>query len=247
MGKVTITVSDFADRISHLPERYQEVVKKRKYDFLQEIVNDTLLYEQAVKEGLDKDREVLKIIDAAKKKIVIAQYLKNNIDDKISVSDKEIDDYYQANGVWFLRPEAFRVSHILTNTKEGAEEILKELAGGASFADVARAKSIDPTAQNGGDIGYFSRGQLMPEFENACVNLSVGEISGVVRTKLGYHIIKLTDRQAPEVMPLANVKEKIKAEIYKRKRQEKFNDLLKDLNAKSKVEINSNTFKKISD
>ncbi len=240
IGEDKITAEDFNDRISHLPERYRKVVKKRKAEYLQELISDTLLYQEAVRVGLSKDREVLKIIEVATTKIIIARYLKDNVYDKIVVTEEEIAEKYKAGKASYKLPEVMRVSHILTHSREKAEEILEEIKNGAVFEDLARAKSIDPTAQNGGDIGYFPLGQLMPEFERACSNLEQGEISGVVKTKLGYHIIKLTDRKEPTYRPLEKVGEKIRAEIRASKRRTRFNDLLNELREKTDIEVYDN-------
>jgi len=124
-----------------------------------------------------------------------------------------------------------RVSHILCLTKEDAENILKELQNGASFDEMAREKSMDPR-HNVAGYRYFPKGQLMPEFEEGCANLEVGQISGIVKTKLGYHIIKLTDKKDPELKPLLKVKEDIKARLRTAKRQTVFNKMLEKLKMK---------------
>ncbi len=141
-----------------------------------------------------------------------------------------------------MTPEVMRASHILLLNKEDAEEVMRELDSGASFEAIARAKSVDPTAQNGGDIGHFPRGQLMPEFENACSRLDEGQVSGIVRTKLGYHIIKLTGRREPVLRPLEQVSDGIRARLVVLKRREAFSSLLAGLKEDTKVVINEEAF-----
>ena len=238
IGSERITITDFNERIANLPERYQDVIRSRKKDFLEEIITDTLLYQEAVRQGISKDKEVKKLIEEAQKKIVISRFLNANIDKTITISEDEIIDHYNTNKEAYMRPEIMRVSHILVQDREQAKEILEELEGGADFADMARAKSVDPTAQNGGDIGHFPKGQLIPEFESACVDLEVGDFTGPVKTKLGYHIIMLTDRKEPQQMPLENVKDKIQAVIHAQKRREKFQDMITGLKEKTKISIN---------
>lgn len=238
IGDSDITIADFNERISSLPPKYQDVVNKRKEEFLEEIINDTLLYREAIKNNLDKDRDVKNIIVEAKKKILITRLLKDEVDDKILISDDDIDIFYEANQKRYMSPEIMRVSHILVHTPEDAESILLDIKGGSVFEDMARAKSIDPTAQNGGDIGYFPKGQLMPEFENACSDLEIEEISGVVKTALGYHIIKLTDRKAPKRRPIEQVTDDIKARLRNIKRQEIFGALLQKLRNETTILVN---------
>jgi peptidyl-prolyl cis-trans isomerase C len=238
IGDTDITVSDFNERISNLPPKYQEVVNKRKKEFLEEIINDTLLYRQAIKYGLHKDKDVKKVIAEARKKVLIARLLKDKVDDEIEITDEDIEIFYQANRGRYLSPEIMRVSHILVHSSEEAEKILAAIEGGSPFEEMARAKSIDPTAQTGGDIGYFPKGQLMPAFEKACAELEIGQISGVVKTSLGYHIIKLTDRKPSELRPIEDVTEDIKARLRNIKRQELFGALLKRLREDTEIYIN---------
>lgn len=246
VGNAKITLSGFNERISNLPVRYQDVIRNRRKEFLREIINDTLLYQEAVRQGLHKNEDALKVIKEARKKILIARLLKDKIDDTIAVSEAEISEHYDDNPSAYMLPERMRVSHILVQSREKAEEVIKELENGALFEEVARAKSIDPTAQNGGDIGYFPKGQLIPEFENACAGLQVGEISGSVKTKLGYHVIKLVDRREPEQMPLEKVKGKVKSAVYTGKRREKFNRLIKKLTEETRIEINEEALEKMN-
>ena len=243
VGGEIITVNDFNERISNLPVRYQEVVKKRKHDFLQEIIKDRLLYQEALREGLDKDAEVLKVMEEAKIKILISRLLNDRVDEQCEVTADAIANEYKQNREEYLRPEIMRVSHILVPTREEALGIADELEGGIAFSELARARSIDPTAQRGGDIGYFPKGQLMPEFENACATLKVGEISGPVKTKLGYHIIKLTDRKEPDVKPINEVTEEITVKLKNSLRKEKFNALVKGLKEGTEIEINEQHLK----
>ncbi len=244
IGNMKITVSDIVERIKNLPVKYQEFVKKRKEEFLDELINDTLLYQEALRKGLHKNREVQNILEEARKKILIAKLLKDEVDDTIEVSEEEVELYYGENKGKYMRPEIMRVSHILVPTKEEADKISAELTRGANFEDLARAKSVDPTAQRGGDVGYFPKGQLMPEFEAACENLAIGGVSGPVKTTLGYHIIKLTDRRAPEERPLEQVRDSIKSELRTAERQKKFNELVGKLRKTTPVKVNKEALSK---
>lgn len=86
-----------------------------------------------------------------------------------------------------------KASHILVKTEDEAKRILEELKKGASFAKLAQEKSECPSKKKGGDLGWFGRGKMVPEFEKAAFALKKGELSGIVKTKFGYHIIKVTD------------------------------------------------------
>jgi len=238
IGSTRITVNDFNERVANLPERYREIAQRRKAAYIQELINDTLLYQEALRQGIDKDADVKKVIEEAKKKILIAKLLSSEVEAVIKVTDDEVADYYDENKFRYMTPEIMRASHILLSTFDDASEVIKELKQGETFENAARARSLDPTAQQGGDIGYFPKGRLMPEFEQACARLSVGETSDVVRTSLGFHIIKLTDRRASVEKPLDEVREEISRGIYDVKRRKSFNDLLEKLKNSTEIEVN---------
>lgn len=238
VGEINILESDFNERISNLPDRYKEIVKKHKDEYVQELINDTLLYREALRKKIHKNKDVRKVIEEAKRKILIARLLKDEVDDAITINREDIENFYNDNKDKYVTAEVLRASHILVPSKEEAKNILQELSNGKNFEDMARAKSIDPTAQNGGDIGYFPKGQLMPEFENACCRLNIGGVTDAVKTKLGWHVIKLTGRKAPETKTLEEVTDDIRVKLRSVKRQKVFNKLLDDLRKKTKITIN---------
>jgi len=242
-----ITLRDFNERIAKLPERYQELIKKNKRQFLDEVIIDTILYKEAIRQRLDSDEEVKEVVEEAKKKILIARLLQNDLEGEDMVSDTEIDDYYTANKEKFAMPEVLRASHILVRTESGAKDVLDELSDGANFEELARTRSIDPSAKIDGDIGFFTKGQLVPEIEDACFEMKPGEISGVVKTKFGYHIIKLTERREPRVKELAEVRDAIKQTILRLKKRMLFQQYVAKLKEKSTISVNDKLLKKISE
>jgi len=244
--KHTITLKDFNDRITRLPKRYQDVIKKNKRQFLDEVVIDVLLYNEALRQKLERDEDVKKVMEEAKKKIIIARLLQGDVEEKITVSDKEIEEYYSANKEKFAMPEVFRASHILVKTNEEARGVLAELSNGANFEELARARSVDPTSKIGGDIGYFTKGQLVPEIEEACFNMQVGEISGVVKTKFGYHVIKLTERRPPHVKNLSEVRDTVRQSLQRLKKRAHFIKYVAKLKEKATISINEKLLDDIS-
>jgi len=238
IGNYKITLSDFNERINNLPKRFQRIVLRRKNEYLQELISDTILYKEALNKGLDKDEETVKVIEEARRKILIARLLHDEIDENIEVTDEDVVDFYEKNKNSYLAPELYRVSHILVASRGGAETIITDISKGASFESLARERSIHPTSAEGGDIGFFPKGQLIPEFEKACEELKPGEVSGIVETKLGYHIIKLTDKRLPKQKPLNEVEAKIKYALRAAKRKKMFNELLEKLRKKTKISIN---------
>lgn len=147
----------------------------------------------------------------------------------VSISDREIKRYYDENAYQFSTPEQVKASHILFKTgpdkdeqavRKKAEEVLAQAKSGADFAELARKYSEDTSADKGGDLGLFSRGQMVPEFEQAAFSLPEGAVSDLVQTTYGFHIIKVTAHQAAFTRPLDSVKEEIRATLTQQKAQD---------------------------
>lgn len=239
-----ITLKDFKYRISRLPAYYQNIVEKNKKRFLDETIAEMLFYEEAVRKGLDRDREVVEVISEAKKKILIAKLIKNEVEDKVKIEDDEIKEFYEAHKDDFKTQELWRASHILLPTEEGAKGALADLSRGASsFEELAKERSMDATASRGGDVGYFRKGQLVPDFEKACLELKVGETGDIIHTQFGWHIIKLTDKKEPAIEPYEKAKRAIEGELKKRKRSELFDKLVLNLKEKYRVKIEDDVFR----
>lgn len=237
-----ITLKEFKERISKLPAYYQEMAKGNSKRFLDDMVVEMLFYEEAVRKGLERDKEVKEVINEARKKIIVAKLVKTEVEDKIKIDDAEALKFYEAHKADFRTPEMWRASHILVATEAEAKDVAAELAKGASFEGLAKARSMDATAGRGGDVGYFRRGQLVPDFEKACLKLNVSETSGIVHTQFGYHIIRLTAASEPAQEPLGKVRHAIDEELKKTKRSELFNQLVMDLKKKYNVTIEEDVF-----
>lgn len=128
----------------------------------------------------------------------------------IQVSDDDAKAYYGAHATEFDKPEEVRVRHILVKDKATAEKLLGQLKGGADFAELAKANSEDPGSKaDGGDLGFFTKGKMVPEFENAAFALKPGEISGIVQTQFGFHILQGVDRHPARHVPYEEAKPQI--------------------------------------
>jgi peptidyl-prolyl cis-trans isomerase C len=238
-----ITVKDFKDKLSKLPKHYQAVAEKNKKNLLDDMIVESLFLEDAVRKGIDKDKEVKDILVEARKKIIIAKFIKTEVDDKVKVSEAEMKAFYEEHKDEFKAPEMWRASHILVAGESEAKDILSELSNGKNFADLARARSIDATSSRGGDVGYFRKGQVVPEFENTCTGLSVGQTSGIVHTQFGYHIIKLTDKKDESLEPYESAKPNIENALKLKKRNELFDKLVVSLKEKYRVRIDADAMK----
>jgi len=175
-------------------------------------------------------------LEALRKEMVPQVQLTKLLTPKVNVTDQEVKDFYEANKASMSTPEQVRASHILVKTKEEADAIEKELKGGADFAALAKEKSTDTgSKENGGDLNFFGKGQMVPEFEEAAFKLKVGEISEPVKSNYGYHIIKVTEKKEAVNPTLDDKKVEIKEQLTKQKISEMSSEYIQGLRDKAKI------------
>jgi foldase protein PrsA len=185
--------------------------------------NSTLAQYGMTLESLEKDTKV---------NLTIRKIL----EPKTDVTDEEIKQFYDANKESLGTPEEVQASHILVATKEEADAILAQLKQGADFATLAKEKSTDPGSKDkGGDLGFFGRGAMVPEFEEAAFALKVNELSGVVQTEHGFHIIKKTAEKAAVVPTFEEKKEEIRKQLVATEANELSEAWMKEIRAKAKI------------
>ena len=186
-----------------------------------------------------------------KNQLVVNSLIEAEISSKISPTNDEIDAYYKRNPTQFQMPERVRASHILVSVPAGADAtakaaalttattVLKKAKGGGDFAALAREYSQDPgSAASGGDLGFFEQGKMVGPFNDAAFKLPKGQISDVVETEFGYHIILVTDKQPGRVVPFEEARPKI--EGYLRNvvnRQKETQSFVRALRSKAKIEV----------
>jgi peptidyl-prolyl cis-trans isomerase C len=249
VGSVKITQADLEREMKNLPDFAQKIFEGSggRERFLDELIKKELLYQEALKKGLDKDAEYLKRVEDFKKITLIGKLLEKEIESKTKVSDQDVKDYYEKHKSELASVSQIRASHILLKTEEEARKILERLKKGEDFAKIARKISIDPgSAKNGGDLGFFSAGQMVPEFEAAAVKLKPGEISKPVKTKFGYHIIKVTDKKLGKPVEFEKVKNYISQHLSAEKQKGAFDSYMEELKKKYTVEINKEAVSKLS-
>lgn len=167
----------------------------------------------------------------------------------VAISDAEVHDFYTGNKDQFDSPEQARARHILVTVAEEADEktrqaakakaddLLVQLKGGANFEELAKKNSDCPSAPQGGDLGFFGHGQMVPEFDTAAFALKPGELSGVVTTKFGYHIIRLEEKKDAGKVPEPEVAPKIREYLASQKTGAAVEQKLKSLREKAKIEV----------
>jgi peptidyl-prolyl cis-trans isomerase C len=163
-------------------------------------------------------------------------------------TDADAQDFYAKNPDKFQQPESVRASHILLLTKDKDEaakkaartkidELLKRAKAGEDFAALAKENSADGSAAQGGDLGFFPQGQMVPAFDQAAFALKPGEISDVVTTEFGYHIIKLTEKKEASTIPLEQVKPRVIEYLSNQKKQERVNSFIDEAKKRAKIEV----------
>lgn len=233
----SITESDVSQRMAKMPASYRQALSGNRRRLLEEMVLETMLFQEARKRGLDRDVQVRELLSEAKRQIMVGRLLELEGQRQAQVTDQDITEYYEQNKAQFAQPERWRARQILVPTEAQAKDVLDRLGKGEPFEKVAEAVSQDPTKSKGGDLGYFNRGQLIPEFEEAARALQVGQTSGVIKTSLGYHVILLTDHQAAQQRGLNDVREQIVQELKSRHARAKSDRFVAELRKQAHVFI----------
>ena len=232
-----ITELDFMKKVAGLPPALQKVAMEHKKDLILDMAAEHFLLKEAERQGLDRDKDVRELFAMAKKKIIIAKLVEKEVDRKIALNAEEVSQYYDFHKDEFMTPELFRASHILVKTEEEAKAVKASLDQGADFEDTARQKSLDTTAARGGDVGYFQKGQFVPEFEQAALQMKKGEIRGPVRTQFGFHVIRLDDRIEPKLRDFESVKKMVEERLRNERRSKTFKELVAKLQGNTKIEF----------
>lgn len=207
IGDEAITEETLAPILAKFPEKDKEEGKARWIKYLKET---KVFSKEARKVDLEKDPEVATELKRKTNRILAKAFRQKFMKDKFKVGDKEIEDFYQSHLEQFRKPEKLRAKSILVQTKEEAENILKNLKEGAVFASLAVKKSLHPLAsRRAGEIGWFGKGEKDPALEKVAFSLKIGQVSDIIKTQAGYEIIKLMDRQGGGIKPLDEVKQGI--------------------------------------
>jgi peptidyl-prolyl cis-trans isomerase C len=232
-GTTEVRQSEFEAAVQTLPEEYQAMASgPAKRNFAEDYARMKMLAAEAVKNGLDKDAKV-KMQLALMRENALASAEVDRLQKSIEITDAEIQKAYDAQKSGY---EKVKARHILIapvgspaapadakltdeQAKAKAEEIRKKLAAGGDFAELAKAESHDTgSGQRGGELGEFGRGDMVPEFDQAAFESKVGDISPVIKTQFGYHVLQVTDRK---MTPVAEARPQLETEIRQRKLQER--------------------------
>ncbi len=248
IDNILITKEDVYSEINSLPDYAKEFFEGEdgKIRFVDELVKKELLYMEAKKRGLDKDKDLQRKIEEFKKITLINKLLENEVGKNLTPSENDMKTFYEKNKDEFTINNQVRLSHIIVKNEIEAEKIFERLKRGEEFSKVALEVSLDKaSARSGGDIGSFKKGELAPDIESVVFPLKKGEISIPIKLKDGIHIFKVTDSKGT-VIEYEKVKNLIAQKIIAEKQKESFDKLIDNLKNNKKIEINKEEISRLS-
>ena len=253
IGNKTVTLSDIDRVISYADPEKQKLINSNpqiKEAVLKQYVQSIVISDLAKKEGFDKKPEVKEFLSFSADTYLANEFIKKEVAGKITISDEEKRKYYDSHHEEFGVPEMVKVRHILVRTeqnateddkkkaKQKAEDILRRLASGEDFAKVAAEVSDDlSTKANGGDLVFFPRGSMVKSFEDAAFSLKPGEMSGIVESPYGYHIIKTEEKKPAHTESYDEAMEKIQQRLLQEKSRAKITEFIEKSSKDAGVEL----------
>ncbi|MBD1549159.1 peptidylprolyl isomerase [Labrenzia aggregata] len=232
VGDAEITEADLAFAAQDIGNDLQKFPPTQWRSILLDVLVDMELFAQAAKkDGLDQSDDVKRQMNFLTLKVLRNAYLKDKIDSEISADD--LKAAYEKKYADF-KGEEISARHILVKDKAEAEAIIKQLEDGADFAELAKEKSTGPSGPNGGDLGYFAKGQMVPDFEKAAFALEKGSFTKEpVQTQFGWHVIKVEDKRPQEKPKFEDVAAKLRQELIRAR----YDKVMEELKAETPVEI----------
>ncbi len=219
---------------TQLDAAQQKMIKQR-------LIEKVLFTELAKKENVEKNPEFIRNMEKIKAELLVNMWMKMQMDNAI-VSDSEAKEFYEKNADKFVQKASVHARHILVKDEKEAQAIidalssLKDKALKEKFIALAKEKSTGPSAPKGGDLGSFSKGQMVPEFSTAVWALNIGDITTKpVHTQFGYHVIYLEGKSAKSVIPYVQVKEKIIMSLKQKQFTQKVTEIAKELKTKATI------------
>jgi peptidyl-prolyl cis-trans isomerase C len=240
---IEVTQSDLNLAIDNLdPQLAQLPDDQKKLAALSTVIDAKVIAEKARAEKIEDTPEFKNRLEFIVDRELHNAYFKKHVVD--TITDADIKTRYDAEVAKLPPVEEVRARHILVKTEDEAKTVIKELGDGKDFAELAKAKSTDPNKSDGGDLGYFKKGMMVPEFEKAAFEMKKGDVSTApVKTQFGFHVIKVEDKRTAPPPEFDQVKEQVKQIVLR----EKYMDVLKTTKSGAKIEIDDPALKKLYD
>jgi len=221
-------------------DKLDEAMKKRVLDM---VVDKKLLSQVAEKSGVEKSKEYETELKVLKRDLALDIWIKKEMKTlKDGLSEEKLQKFYKANEKNFSTPKKLQARHILVKTEDEAKALIKELDAAkdkkAKFIELAKSKSTGPSGKNGGDLGWFELGRMVPEFSTAADKLKVGAYTKTpVKTQFGFHLIMLDGKKEAVVKPFKEVEEQIKTQITSKEFADKMKAKTEELRKSAKIEL----------
>ncbi|MGB5866968.1 MAG: peptidylprolyl isomerase [Arcobacteraceae bacterium] len=235
-----ITAATIAVALRDPRVQFESLQKEQQTQVLNNIIEQKILAQEAFKSDVVKSALYKEELEKVKQNLAYQIWIRD-LSKTVTVDDKEVKAYYDNNKAKFQTPLELKASHILVKTEKEAKDIIKTLSASkdlkTDFPKLAQEKSTGPSAQNGGDLGWFTKEKMLPEFSEAASALKVGTITKkAVQTQYGFHIIYLSDKKEPSIVAFDKIEKQLKQEVLQRKFVEKVQKMATDLKKKSKIE-----------
>jgi peptidyl-prolyl cis-trans isomerase C len=236
-----ITRAEFDTELAGLPENYRAMAADPavQKEFLDTLVTREVLFRMAEKKGLLAEPAIRKQIDDYTRKLAVATLLEREVEQQVArITAAEAKEYYTAHPDEFRQGAQVHARHILVGEQKEAARLLAQLKSGtADFADLARKHSTCPSAERGGDLGFFTRDRMDKPFADAAFALQPGELSEVIKTRFGYHIIKVEETRPAHQQDFDEVKEMLIERLRMERKNQLFTELVAQLKKEFGVEI----------
>lgn len=246
VNNIPIGLEDFNQEIeiynANVPDERPELkitTREQKINYLKnEVVRRTLLYQNALDKGLDRNEDVLLALDKTKTQLLVMELIKQ-LSEKVDVSSKEVEDYYNTYKEQLKEPEERQIREIVSSSEQDARDVLIQLLQGADFATLAKTNSKSSSAKNGGDLGFIKLGEKSAQLDSAAFadSLDVGKISSIFKTPEGYSIIKLEGKRGGKQKPLSEMWDDIKKGLIFLKQQQLIEEMIGQLSRDAKIDI----------
>lgn len=202
---------------------------------VEQVIAFELMHKFGEEIEIDKTEEYKNLV-AGLAKEALTQLAINKVLSDVTVTDEEVEKYYNDNNSMFVNPEMACAKHILVKSEEEANNIKKEIENGLSFEEAAKKYSSCPSKEQGGDLGNFKRGTMVPEFEEVAFSEEIGKVSEPVQTQFGYHLILVESRTPGSTVPLDQIKDAVLRQLINERQQDKYLEMIKQLSDKYGVE-----------
>jgi peptidyl-prolyl cis-trans isomerase C len=240
---VEITQSDLDLALDNLdPQLGQLPEEQKKLAALSTVIDAKVIAGKARDEKIEDSEDFKNRLEFIVDRELHNAYFKKHVVD--AITDADVKARYDAEIAKLPPVEEVRARHILVKTEDEAKAVIKELGEGKDFAEIAKEKSTDPNKADGGDLGYFKQGMMVPEFEAAAFSMKPGDVSKEpIKTQFGFHVIKVEDKRTAPAPDFDQVKDQVKQLLLR----DKYMELLKSSKADAKVEIEDPELKKLYD